>query len=110
MQPDNGLIAHGQMQITRLLCANGLKQLVDEQRTHSPATPPQKRRWNLLQLAGGGRRSGLTFPESQVSTESSWYALRLGSPAAQELPHYRGGTGSDQALRSKRSDNPSSIN
>ena len=38
MQPQHGLAAHGQVQVARLLLANGLKQFVDEQCTHCPAS------------------------------------------------------------------------
>ena len=61
MQPQHRLTADGQVQVARLLGADGLKQFVDEQRTHCPEKPPRKRRWNPSCPPRAQRRRGLTF-------------------------------------------------
>ena len=60
MKPQHRLTTDGQVQVARLLRANGLKQFVDEQRTHCPDKPPRKRRWNPSRLPRTLTR-GLTF-------------------------------------------------
>ncbi len=42
MKPQHRLTADGQMEVARLLGTDGLKQLVDEQRTHCPEKPPRE--------------------------------------------------------------------
>ena len=70
MQPEHRLAADGQVQVARLLGADGLKQLVDEQRTHCPGIPPADYiDGTRLPINRAAARRGLTFPMSQVSTE-----------------------------------------
>ena len=46
VQPEHRLAAHGQVQVARLLGANRLQQLVDEQRAHCRLqTLPRRHRW-----------------------------------------------------------------
>ena len=73
VEPEHRLAAHGQVQVARLLRADRLEQLVDQQRAHCPGHPSagtsmEPETIGPTETAVG---RGLDFcPDNQVSTES----------------------------------------
>ena len=108
VQPEHRLAADGQVQVARLLGADRLEQLVDQQRSHCRVNPPAETSMEPVRL---GRvpvdPGGLTLscqPGVHRNRDVGRLELRQSSPTARPTAHYFGGRAIRSSERGTTSD------